>query len=526
MIYRFHRYELDTERFELRCDGVVQPVEPQVFALLELLVANRDRLVSKDEINLRVWAGRVVSEAVLSSRIRLVRKAIGDDGSAQRLIRTVHNRGFRFVGEPVTEVRAAAPRVAAPTGLIDTAAGGAGRPSIAVLPFQALQAEPPHDLLADAVAHDLIVELSRLRWLFVIARGSSFRFRGAALDLNAIATQLGVRYCLTGSLSIHGRRSIVTAELSDPFEGRVIWADRFEQSLGDMLTLRATLATRIAAEIDVRIPLEEARRAAQTPDNLDAWSAYHRGLWHMFRFNRHDNALATDLFARAAGADPRFARAHAGLSFTHFQNAFVGYAKDAEVERARALAQEHAERSIDLDPLDPFSNLTMGRAALLRGDLDGSVEWFERSVELNPNYAFAIYTRGLTDAVSGRGADGERNAVTAMALSPLDPLRYAMLATIALSHLVRDDWDTASLWAERAAMSPRAHVLIRVIAAVAHEVAGHPDQARTWAAAVQASTPGFEAAHFFRAFPFRDGAVRARFADAMTRLAFSRGGQR
>jgi Flp pilus assembly protein TadD len=168
----------------------------------------------------------------------------------------------------------------------------------------------------------------------------------------------------------------------------------------------------------------------------------------------------------------------------------------------------------------------MGRAALLRGDLDGSVEWFERSVELNPNYAFAIYTRGLNDAVSGRGDESERNAVTAMALSPLDPLRYAMLATIALSHLVRGDCDTASLWAERAAMSPRAHVMTRVIAAVTHELAGHADQARSWATAVHASTPGFQAAHFFRAFPFRDDAVRARFADAMTRLAFTRGSHR
>jgi DNA-binding winged helix-turn-helix (wHTH) protein len=215
MIYRFHRYELDTERFELRCDGVAQPVEPQVFALLELLVANRDRLVSKDEINTRVWAGRVVSEAVLSSRIRSVRKAIGDDGSAQRRIRTVHNRGFRFVAEPVTEVRAAALEVPAPVRPLD-AAGGSGRPSIAVLPFEALGADPRHDLLAEAVAHDLIVELSRLRWLFVIARGSSFRFRGAGLDLGEVATRLGLRYSLTCSHAIHGQRCVVSGELAYP----------------------------------------------------------------------------------------------------------------------------------------------------------------------------------------------------------------------------------------------------------------------------------------------------------------------
>ncbi len=519
MIYKFGDFELDIDRFELRQDGMVRPVEPQVFALLELLIASRERMVSKDEINLRVWGGRVVSESVLSSRIRSARRAIGDDGKAQRLIRTLHNRGYRFVGEPVTEIGDARSLAAEARDAADGDADGAdaGKPSIAVLPFEMLSQDPRYAGLADAVSHDLIVELSRLRWLFVIARGSSFRFRGPVLDLCAIAQTLGVRYCLTGSLAIHGKTSIVTVELCHAAGGRVIWADRFEGPLDDVLTLRTAIAARVVTAIELRIPMEEAERAAaRSTANLDAWSAYHRGLWHMFRFNRHDNEIAARMFDRAITADAGFARAHAGLSFTHFQNAFIGYAREAEAERR--LAREHAERSLELDPLDPFANLSMGRATLLAGDLEGCNTWFDRSVELSPNYAFAIYTRAMADAVSGHGLESERGAAQAMALSPLDPLRYAMLATRALSRLVRGEPDEASLWAERAVAAPNAHVQVRVIAALCHELAGNRAAAEAWAAEIRRSTPGFRAAQFFQAFPFRDEATLAQAQAALRRL--------
>ena len=236
----------------------------------------------------------------------------------------------------------------------------------------------------------------------------------------------------------------------------------------------------------------------------------------MFRFNRHDNEIAARMFDRAIIADAGFARAHAGLSFTHFQNAFIGYAKEADAERG--LARQHAERSLELDPLDPFANLSMGRATLLAGDLDGCGAWFDRSIELSPNYAFAIYTRAMADAVSGRGLEGERGAAQAMALSPLDPLRYAMLATHALSHLVRGEAEEASLWAERAVAAPNSHVQVLVIAALTHELAGKRAAAEAWAAEVRRTTPGFRAAQFFQAFPFRDEAMLARAQAALKRL--------
>jgi len=526
MIYSFDEFELDTDRFELRRDGVVQPVEPQVFSLIELLVTNHDRLVSKDEINLRIWGGRVVSEAAVSSRVRSARRAIGDDGSAQRLIRTVHNRGFRFVGAPqveqgfigdrqttVTSVENVAPPVQPePAALADS------RPSIAVLPFQMLSADERYETLSDAISHDIIVELSRLHWMFVIARGSSFRFRGPNVDLNAAAEVLGVRYILSGSLAIHGTKSVVTVELSQAADGRVYWAERFEGAVDDLLNLRLTVAAGIVTALEIRIPIAEAMRASTLPtQSLDAWSAYHRGLWHMYRFNRHDNEIATAMFERARSVDPDFARAYAGLSFTHFQNAFVGYSKTPGTDRD--LSREFADRSLELDPFDPFANLTMGRAMMLAGDLDGSVSWFDRSVDLSPNYAFAIYNRALVTAIAGDGLESEQSVTRAMALSPVDPLHYAMLATRALSYIVRQDYDAACSWADRAAREPNAHVHIRTIAALAHELAGDHTAAEKWASEIRRTSPGYKQDQFFQAFPFREEDTLAIAQAALKRLA-------
>lgn len=524
LIYRFEDTEIDTDRFELRRGGIARKVEPQVFALLELLVSNADHLVSKDELNLRIWGGRVVSDAVVNSRIRSARQAIGDDGKAQRLIRTVHKLGFRFVGSAVgsnAALRSAVASIGEPdrsaAPVRDKPVGQDNRPSIAVLPLQLSSTEPRYAILADAVAHEVIVELSRLHWLFVIARGSSFRFRCPDADLQAAGRILGVRYLLTGGVAIDGRRSVVTIELCYAADSRVLWADKFEGPVDDLLALRLTIAARVVTALELRIPMLEAREAAKLPtDNLDSWSAYHRGLWHMYRFNAHDNEIAAHMFSRAIDADPNFARAHAGLSFTHFLNAFIGYTPDVAGERRRARAQ--AERGMELDPLDPFANLTMGRAHMLVGDIEGGRAWFERCVELNPNYAFAIYNRALADAVTGQGTNSEQGAVKAMTLSPIDPMLYAMLTTRALSYLVREDYAAARDWAQKGAEAPNAHLQIRVIAAVAHELAGDRSGADRWVSEIRRRDREYRRETFFEAFPFRDDKTRTAIRGALDRL--------
>ncbi len=266
MLYRFDTFELDTAKAELRAKGATRPVEPQVFALLTLLIENRERLVSRDEILDKIWDGRVVSDAALSSRIKSARQALGDDW--------------------------------------------------------------PYAVIADALPHELIMELSRLRWLFVTARGSSFRLRAEDADTREIGRVLGVRYCLCGTVDVAGPNLVVTVELVDTRSDEVVWADRFAGSVDHVHTIRADIRARILTALELQIPMHEANLARLTvTETLDAWSAYHLGLQHMYRFNRTDNAAATALFQQAVARDPGFARARADF--------FRAFPMKSEVTRAR-----------------------------------------------------------------------------------------------------------------------------------------------------------------------------------------------
>src|SRR6185369_680682 len=354
-------------------------------------------------------------------------------------------------------------------------------------------------------------------WIFVIARGSSFSFRSPAPDPAEIGMLLGVRYCLSGTVELGGAKLVVTVQLTDTRDSGGVGAVRFVSGLADLHDTRSMILARVVAALELQIPLNEARAARLiAPENLDAWSAYHLGLQHMFRFNRADNAEAGRLFERAAREDPQFSRAHAGLSFVHFQNAFLRYSADHDGEVA--LAHRHAERSVELDPFDPFANLTMGRSFWLDGQLDAGFSWVERATAISPNYAQAVYARAWTHALSGRGPEGREDADTAMSLSPLDPLYYAMAATRALSHVVCGDEAEAAAWGERAARSPGAHVLIAVIAVACHSLAGDRTRAEAWAANVHARSDANVGEAFFRSFPFTDAAVRERVAAALSRF--------
>lgn len=520
MLYRFGIFELDTAKAELRAADAICPVEPQVLALLTLLVENRERLVSRDELLDKIWHGRVVSDAALASRIKSARQALGDDGQSQRFIRTIHGQGFRFVAE-VKVARAiplAEPPPAALPGGQDT--GLPARPSIAVLPFRLVgDAAGPYSAIADALPHELITELARLRWLFVTARGSSFRLRDGDADMVEIGRVLGVRYCLCGTVEVAGPTLAVTVDLVDTRSGGVVWADRFAGSVDDVHAIREDIRSRILTALELQIPLHEANLARLTvTENLDAWSAYHLGLQHMYRFNRTDNAVATALFQQAVSKDPGFARAHAGLSFMHFQTAFMRHTDDIAGESD--LARRFAQRGLELDPLDPFVNFTMGRTFWLSGDLEGGLAWLERATTISPNYAQGIYAQAWTETLAGRGLQGRAHVDLSMRLSPLDPLYYAMLGTRAFTHMVVGEDLAAADWAERAARSPGAHALIAMIASATQAMIGDEAKAGQWAAMVRSHNPALTREHFFRAFPIQSAVTRARVGNALAQCGF------
>ena len=308
-------------------------------------------------------------------------------------------------------------------------------------------------------------------------------------------------------------------ELIDSEYDRVIWAERFHGRIDDIHIIRGSIRSRVVTALEIAIPVHEAETARlRVSENLDAWSAYHLGLQHMYRFNRQDNAQAEALFQVAVSKDPAFARAYAGLSFVHFQTAFLRNTDDLASEAD--LARRFAERAMEHDPLDPFVNFVMGRSFWLKGDLDNSLGWLERSTQISPNYAQGIYARAWTEALSGDGARSRENVDLAMRLSPLDPLYYAMLGARSLSHMTDGDYEEAARWADKAARAPGAHVLIAMIAVVTHALAGLEKGASLWADDVRSRNPMLTHEDFFRSFPVKSEDVRARASAAFKAQGF------
>jgi TolB-like protein len=524
MIYAFGPMELDLAKVELRYNGEPRSIEPQVFALIAYLAEHRDRMVSREELFEKLWEGRVVSDSALTSRIKSARRALGDDGRTQAIIKTVHGKGLRFIADVQVQHASA---VAVPTAVTegpenDVPEPGANvpsRPSIAVLPFRSTGSAEDWSTIAEGLPHDLITELARLRWLFVVARGSSFRLRGNDLDPREIGRMLGVRYSLSGAVEVSGDHLVITTELVDTRAGDVIWGERYTGKVQDVHAMRDEIRASILASLEIQIPLHEAGRARLiSPDNLDAWSAYHLGLRHVYGFNRRDNALAAEFFGRAVEQDAEFARAHAGLSFVHFQTAFLRQTDD--ISGAIRLARDYAQRGVDIDPLDPFVNFTMGRTYWLEGDLDRSLSWLERATSLSPNYAQGIYAQAWTEFMADITASARHHVDLAMQLSPLDPLHYAMLSLRGLTHIAAGDEQTGAEWAERGARAPGAHALIAMIAAAAQALAGNHEHARRWAAEVRDRNPALTRDDFFSAFPMKSESMRVRVSAALGTLGF------
>ena len=516
MAWIFGDFRLDPERFELSCGAELVRLEPQVLALLCLLVRHHDRMVTKDEIVEKIWNGQSVSDASISSRIRSARQAVGDDGHHQTTIRTVHGRGFRFVAEVVETAPAQAAKATAPP---ETNSPLTGRPSIAILPFRPLAMTPELAILADAIPSEIIQALSRLRWLAVIARGSSFRFRKPDPDLELVATALGARYVLSGIIEANVSRLAVTLELSDASTNEVIWGDRINAPLDAIDDLRSRVVAHLVTALDVYIPLNEARSSQMAAlETLDAWANYHLGLQHLYRFTTNDNQRAKGLFERAVMLDPHFARAHAGLSFTSFLEAFLHLGP--HLKEATRAARHHAERGLELDSLDPFANFTMGRSHWLTDDLDTAAEWLARATTLNPNYAQGFYSSAMTSMLTGNLAATEVGLDTALQLSPLDPLLYGMHGVRSQMFIQSGDYAAAARWGDRAAATPGAHYLIAMIAMVANGLAGRHDTAARWRQTVRQRKPDANAAHYFASFPTRDIVSRLLIADELCRHGF------
>jgi DNA-binding SARP family transcriptional activator/TolB-like protein len=400
-----------------------------------------------------------------------------------------------------------APRVA-PAAAAAPGGEGAGtitasprRASIAVMPFvDGSKGADGRGGSADGLAHDVITRLAKLRALFVIAQGTVFALHERHIGPEEAGRMLNVDYVVSGSLQRHDKRLTVTVELAETRTARIVWAEVFNQKLDDAFLVLDEIGNRIVASIASEIETIERNRAILRPPNsLDAWEAHHRGLWHMYRFNRADNERAQHFFTTAVRLDPTFARAYAGLSFTHWQNAFQGWARrEAEIDRAF----DAAGQSLMVDDRDPAAHWAMGRALWLRGRQDQSVVELQQAVELSPNFALGHYTLAFVHSQGGDPQAAIASSDYSRQLSPFDPLLFGMLGARAMALVRLRQFDAAADWAIKAAARPNAHAHILAIAAYASALAGRQDEARAYLAAIRKTLPRYRVADFLTAMQF------------------------
>jgi DNA-binding SARP family transcriptional activator/TolB-like protein/Flp pilus assembly protein TadD len=386
--------------------------------------------------------------------------------------------------------------------------GGASsrRASIAVMPFVDLSIDTERrGSTADALAYDVTTRLAKLRSMFVIAQGSMFALRDRSVGPEEAGRILNVDYVVGGTVRRNAKRLSVGAELIETRTARIIWAEEFDEKIDGALDVLDELGNRIVASIAHEIEMVERNRAILKPPNsLDAWEAHHRGLWHMYRFNKADNERARHFFSKAVELDPTFARAYAGLSFAHFQNAFLGW-KKAEPEIERAF--EAAGKSLMVDDRDPAAHWAMGRALWLRGKQDQSITELERAVDLSPNYATAHYTLAFVHAQSGDPQAAISFSDHSRHLSPFDPLLFAMLGSRSMGLARLGQYEEAAEWAIKAAARPNAHQHIMAIAAFTLGLAGRVSEAQEYTKRIRERVPDYRVADFLAAFRYSPDAA-------------------
>jgi DNA-binding SARP family transcriptional activator/TolB-like protein/Tfp pilus assembly protein PilF len=377
------------------------------------------------------------------------------------------------------------------------------RRSIAVMPFSdsTLPDSTGRGRIADGLTEDVITRLAKLRVLFVIARGTVYALGERGVGAQEAGRLLQVEYIASGSVRRHSGRLSVVVEVVDTEDARIVWADELQGALDETFSVLDSIVDRIVTAIADGIESAECQRALlRPPTSLDAWQAYHRGLWHMYRFTAGDNQQAEQLFQSALALDPTFSRAYAGLSFTHFQSAFLRLTPDHE--RHVALARQTADESIRADDRDPAAHWALGRALWLDREHDESLRELQRSVELSPNFALGHYTLGFVQCQAGDARSAIEATDHSRQLSPFDPLQFAMLASRAIALVRLGELDEAARWAVRAAGRPNAHIHILAVAAQCLALIDRRDEARQFVARVRERVPSYDVEEFLRAFRF------------------------
>lgn len=516
MAFVFEDFVLDHERRELRRGADVVAVEPKVFDLLVHLVANRQRVIAKDDLIDAVWNGRIVSDSALATAVNAARVALGDSGEAQRLIKTLPRKGFRFVGEvrthEVVDKATTDVATAPPKPNLDLP----DRPSLAVLPFTNIGADPEQDYFADGIVEEMITALSRMRSLFVIARNSSFTFKGRSVDVKEVGRELGVRYVLEGSVRKAARRLRISAQLVDAVTGMNLWADRFEGGLDDVFELQDQVTASVIAAISPQLERAEIARAKRKPtESLDAYDTYLHGMASFHQWTRQATDVALRDFYRAIELGPDLAAAYAMAAMSYSRRRGQNWFADREKEEAevRSLARQAARLGPDDAVLLGFSGYAIAHAA---GELEEGAAIIERAIHFSPNVASALLASGWVKVWLGEAGLAIEHLDRAMRLSPLDPFMHMMQTAAAHAHFFMGHYADGAVWADKALRERPKTVPALRIAAASFAMAGREREAKNAIARLLQIDPMLCVSNFRETLgPYRHEEQVTQYGDAL-----------
>ena len=496
MIFLFEDYAFDTDRRELRHGGAAVSVEPQVFDLLAYLIKNRERVASRDDLVAAIWGGRIVSESTLATRINAARGAIGDSGAEQRLIKTLARKGLRFVGDVREETE---PEEIAPIGAGHPAARKPklelslpDKPSIAVLPFANLSGDPQQDYFSDGITEDIITELSRFSELLVIARNSTFQFKGKAADIRQVGRERGARYVLEGSVRRSGCRIRITAQLIDAMTGANRWAERYDRELHDGFAVQDEVARAIVAILAALVNRAEIDRALLKPPA--AWEAYEYYLRGAEAYSLHSTRRTTAslygarrLLEQSLAIDPDYARACAMLSETYVYGYVEPLDRDYVNPAALDRALELAEAAVNLDARLPQAHAQLGHVLVFKRRHDAAIAAFERAFALNPNFIDNRFAFALSCA--GEHARAIEVLEANIRLDPFQPVIFS-LGAMGMANYMLKRYDAVRLLRECASRLPNLQAC-HVFLASAYAQSGQLEEAGAAAAEVLRINPNF-----------------------------------